>query len=92
MSERAISATVRGHVQGVFFRQETRREASSLGLTGWVRNRADGTVEVFAQGDRPSLDRLVDWLWVGPARAEVTGVEVEGAVADSRLSRFEIRN
>lgn len=91
MIERAVTAVVTGRVQGVYYRQHTRREASALGLSGWVRNRPDGRVELFAQGRREALDRLIDWLWAGPARAEVTGVEVEQADPDPRIRRFEIR-
>ena len=49
--------------------------ARSLGLVGWVRNLADGRVEVFAQGAADGVDRLVGWLWTGPSMSVVTGVE-----------------
>ncbi len=88
---KAIHARVRGLVQGVFFRQNCRREALALGLSGWVRNDRDGTVEVFAQGDDEAVDRLVEWLWHGPPTARVTGVESETVPLDPQVTGFVIR-
>ncbi|GAA4826621.1 acylphosphatase [Actinomycetospora corticicola] len=67
---------VHGTVQGVFFRATAEQEAARLGVSGWVRNRSDGTVEMVAEGDDPAVDALVRWAHEGPARAEVTGVDV----------------
>lgn len=67
---------VHGTVQGVFFRASAEQEAARLGVCGWVRNRTDGTVEMVAEGDDPAVDALVRWAHEGPARAEVTGVDV----------------
>jgi acylphosphatase len=67
---------VRGSVQGVFFRAETRNRAQSLGLGGWVRNNADGTVEAAFEGDRERVESMVDWCRRGPAHAKVEDVEV----------------
>ncbi len=88
---KAIHARVRGLVQGVFFRQNCRREALSLGLAGWVRNDPDGSVEVFAQGDDEAVDRLVAWLWHGPPSARVTAVESETVPPDPQVTGFVIR-
>jgi acylphosphatase len=67
---------VRGRVQGVFFRAETRDRARSLGLSGWVRNNADGTVEAVFEGERDRVDSMVEWCRRGPAHADVDDVEV----------------
>jgi acylphosphatase len=67
---------VRGSVQGVFFRAETRNRARSLGLGGWVRNNVDGTVEAVFEGDRERVESMVDWCRRGPAHAKVEDVEV----------------
>ncbi len=67
---------VHGTVQGVFFRASAEQEAARLGVSGWVRNRTDGTVEMVAEGDDHAVDALVRWAHEGPARAEVTGVDV----------------
>lgn len=88
----ALRATVRGRVQGVFFRDSTRREATALGLSGWVRNLPDGRVEAFAVGPRVACEALLAFLRAGPPRAQVTGVDVEWESPPSgHPSRFEIR-
>jgi acylphosphatase len=67
---------VRGRVQGVFFRAEARNRARLLGLVGWVRNNADGTVEAAFEGDPDKVDSMVEWCRRGPAHAEVEDIEV----------------
>jgi len=66
---------VSGRVQGVFFRASTRTEALRLGLNGYARNVADGSVEVLASGDAAALDELQRWLHVGPPAARVASVQ-----------------
>jgi len=88
---KAIHAVIDGRVQGVTYRQATRSTARGLGLLGWVRNLADGRVEVWAQGEDDSVARLVDWLWAGPPGAVVTGVESDVVAIDQTLSDFFIR-
>lgn len=88
---KAIHAHVSGQVQGVNFRQACRQTARSLSLYGWVRNRADGRVEVWAQGDPDACDQLVDWLWAGPPAASVTGVETDTVSPDLTLRDFFIQ-
>ncbi len=82
--------SVTGRVQGVFFRGATQDEARRLQLSGWARNCADGSVEVFACGDDAALARLETWLRQGPPMAQVNGVVVEQA-ADAPCEGFEIR-
>lgn len=79
-----------GRVQGVGYRQGCRQVARSLDLVGWVRNLADGSVEVFAQGGADSVDKLVTWLWSGPGAAQVSGVQSDSVAADSTLRDFFI--
>ena len=81
---------VSGKVQGVFYRASAQEEARRLGLTGWVRNLPGGRVETLACGDPPAVDRYVQWLWKGPARAKVKQVEVNDAEAEP-VNGFEIR-
>ncbi|HEY6638128.1 MAG TPA: acylphosphatase [Solirubrobacterales bacterium] len=81
---------VRGRVQGVFFRDSTRRRAESLGVAGWVANRADGAVEAVFEGDPGAVDQLVDFCRRGPGRAEVTSVDVVEE-APERIPGFEVR-
>lgn len=68
-----------GRVQGVGFRVSARTQAQALGLTGWVRNCDDGTVELLACGEDRALEALQVWLHNGPALAAVTAVEVTPA-------------
>ena len=67
---------VRGAVQGVFFRAETRDRARSLGLAGWVRNAADGSVEGVFEGEDERVESMVEWCRRGPRGARVDDVEV----------------
>lgn len=68
--------TIRGRVQGVFFRAEAQDRARSLGLSGWVRNNLDGTVEAVFEGDRERVESMVEWCRRGPSGAVVENVEV----------------
>jgi acylphosphatase len=71
-----VRVVVSGRVQGVFYRDSCRRSAAGAGLTGWVRNTAEGGVEAWFEGDRPAVERMVAWCRQGPPGARVTGVEV----------------
>ena len=83
MTTEARLFTVHGRVQGVWFRESTRREAVPLGIAGHAINRPDGTVEVFAVGSPEALRRLEAWLRTGPPMARVTQVDsVHAEVAD----------
>ncbi|MDR1239573.1 MAG: acylphosphatase [Treponema sp.] len=73
----ALRALVQGRVQGVGFRYTCCHEARRLGLSGWVRNRADGTVEVWAEGSREKLDLLLHWLRQGPPGARIDQVQYD---------------
>ena len=73
----SLRAVVSGIVQGVFFRAFVQQEATRLGLQGRVRNTPDGKVEVEAEGDKPSLEKLVERLRQGPPSAEVSEVSTE---------------
>jgi acylphosphatase len=70
-----LHVLVRGRVQGVGFRWYVREAARNLGLAGWVRNRPDGSVDVAADGDSPTIERLRDMLRQGPSGASVASLE-----------------
>lgn len=72
----ALHIWVSGRVQGVFFRESTRREAVTHGLSGWVRNLPDGRVEALFVGPRPGCERALAFMRVGPPAAQVMGVDV----------------
>ncbi|QLH44003.1 MAG: acylphosphatase [Coxiellaceae bacterium] len=67
----SLHCIVQGRVQGVYFRDSTRRKAQTLGVTGWVRNLPDGSVEVLMSGEAALVAQLREWLWQGPALAAV---------------------
>ena len=75
---------VHGRVQGVFYRASCRHEADRLGVRGWARNLADGTVEVHAEGAEDAVEALARWCRDGPPGAVVTDVEVELAEPSGR--------
>lgn len=81
---------VSGRVQGVFYRASTQDTARRLALTGWVRNLADGRVELVACGPVAKLAELERWLWQGPSNADVISVEVSDEAAQL-FSGFAIR-
>lgn len=81
---------VSGRVQGVFFRDTTRRRAEAAGVAGWVGNRADGAVEAVFEGDPAAVEEMVEFCRRGPGRAEVASVEVEEEQPEG-LSGFEVR-
>jgi acylphosphatase len=86
-----MHAVVRGFVQRVGFRQFALRRARSLDLSGWVTNRADGAVEITAEGGRAKLEAFLEYVRKGPTYARVKEVEVEWGEAKHDLDRFEIR-
>jgi len=75
MALKQLELFVRGRVQGVYFRASTQREARRLGLSGWVRNRADGTVEILAEGEEVAIRELYGWAQKGPSAARVERVD-----------------
>ena len=81
---------IHGDVQGVFFRAGTQVEAKRLGLSGWVRNLPDGSVETVAEGDRNALSLFLDWCSHGPAGAGVTEVEKEWLKAKGEFRDFRV--
>jgi acylphosphatase len=80
---------VYGKVQGVFYRKNTLIEAKKLGLCGWVKNREDGSVEIFVEGNSTQLEALKKWCKRGPAQADVQELISESAPAQFYKS-FEI--
>jgi acylphosphatase len=87
-----LSAIVHGRVQGVFFRDFTYTEANALGLTGYVRNLPDGTVETVAEGSREALERLLEQIRVGPPAAQVVKLEPRWQDSSGEFDRFEVRH
>ena len=91
MSAVRAHCLVEGLVQGVFFRDSTRRRARQLGVTGWVRNLPDGRVEVVAEGERTSVESLVAWLRDGPEYARVEQATATWESASGEFADFAVR-
>ena len=87
-----LSARITGRVQGVCFRWETQRTANSLGVSGWVRNCRDGSVELIAEGERHRLEDLLHWLHSGPDMARVDEVSSQWAPYQNEFLSFDIRS
>ncbi|HON13800.1 MAG TPA: acylphosphatase [Treponema sp.] len=86
----AVHCKIFGIVQGVGFRYSVQAEARRLGLTGWVRNCSDGSVELYAEGSSVQLRHLVAWLHHGPPGAEVERVETKDVKPAGTFQRFSI--
>jgi len=91
MTQKTIHAIVEGKVQGVFFRAYTRDEAERLGLSGWVRNRPDGSVEALISGDARNVDRMLEWLETGSPMSQVSRVIIKSGQQPSEVKDFFIK-
>lgn len=78
---------ITGRVQGVWYRESMRQRAEELGVTGWVRNRPDGSVEAVVRGSDDAVASLIAWSRVGPPAAQVAGVAV--SEAEGSFTGFE---
>lgn len=85
---KTLHLVIHGRVQGVFFRDSMRREAYRLNVSGWVRNRSDGTVEAAVHGEPAAVDALVQWAHHGPPHAEVERVDIQ--TSSGNYSGFEV--
>jgi acylphosphatase len=91
MKQARLHAIVHGRVQGVSFRYYTIQAANRLGLTGWVANRWNGTVETVAEGPRDKLDELLAFLHRGPPSAWVERVDTNWQASTGEFSDFRVR-
>jgi acylphosphatase len=88
--KKRVHVIVTGRVQGVFFRAYTRDEAVKLGLTGWVRNKSDGTVEAIVEGEDMTVDKMINWFYKGSPHSHVEKVETEQEPPVGDMEAFEI--
>ena len=86
-----INIKVTGRVQGVYFRAHTQKAAKKIGLTGWVRNKSDGSVEILAQGKKAALDKLIQWCHQGSPSSKVVDVIVNNFDTDEIFEDFVVR-
>ncbi len=91
MIKERVNIIVQGSVQGVFYRARTKEKALELELTGWVRNRIDGTVEIVAEGNKEDLERLVEWSRSGPKHAHVTNIDVSWQPFTDEFGDFTVK-
>lgn len=91
MDRKAHRYLAQGIVQGVGYRYFVQRQAEMMGLTGWIRNLPDGSVEAYAVGSDEELARFEAALRRGPRHAEVTSLTIEEAPVDGRLFCFSVR-
>jgi|Deesub1362A_J573_1020465.scaffolds.fasta_scaffold01197_15 acylphosphatase len=91
MEKKRARVIIRGFVQGVFFRASTRDVARRLGLTGWVRNLPDGSVEAVFEGDEEKVREAVRWCHKGPPGASVRDVDEEWLEYRGEFNSFDIR-
>ena len=90
MSTRRTHLQISGRVQGVTYRESARREALRLGLSGWVRNCPDGSVEAVAEGSPDALEAFVAWCHRGPAYAKVEAVAVQDEPPRGEAGPFRV--
>jgi len=91
MSKVCAELIIQGRVQGVFYRQSTKETALRLGLNGWVKNRADGSVAALFEGDKAIVEQAIAWCRQGPAAANVSDVNVNWLDYEGAYSSFEVR-
>ncbi len=91
MSEKRVHVVVSGRVQGVAFRASCQRQAVTLDVRGWVRNRWDGAVEALFEGEPAAVDAMVRWCHHGPPAADVERVEMTDAAAGPAERGFRVR-
>ncbi len=92
MKKSVVNVRVRGFVQGIFFRASTKETADRLGLTGWVRNMPDGSVEAVFEGDDDKVKEALKWCLKGPVGAGISGVEEKWGHYIGEFNTFEIRH
>lgn len=91
MNKKQVILKIYGRVQGIFFRDSTRRRARKLGLTGWVSNESDRTVKVVAEGEEKKLEELIKWCYNGPMLAQVEKIDIQWQEATGQFEGFEIK-
>ena len=90
MAQKQIHLVARGRVQGVFYRASAQREAKRLGITGWVKNRPDGSVEIVAEGEEDQVKDFLAWAQHGPSTARVDKVETRWRSYTGEFAEFRI--
>ncbi len=91
MHETRVHVFIKGRVQGVCFRAETKTNARAHSLRGWVRNLPDGRVEAVFEGKKNNVEKMVEWCKTGPAFASVSEVDIHREEFKNEFNSFDIR-
>jgi acylphosphatase len=91
MEKARCHVLVSGRVQGVFFRQNTLEKAQTLNLKGWVKNTEDGKVEAVFEGDKEKIEKILEWMRIGPPLAKVENLEIRWEDFKDEFENFEIK-
>lgn len=91
MEDKRVHLVIEGRVQGVFYRASAKDKADALGLTGYVRNLPDGSVEAVAEGDLTNLNEFISWCRSGPPNADVQDVKVAFSPFIGEFPNFHIK-
>jgi len=91
MGKKRIRLLISGRVQGVFFRDNTRKKAKEFGLKGWVKNLENGQVEIVAEGQEEDIESLIQWAKKGPLLARVDDLKVKEEQCKEEFNYFEIK-
>ncbi len=83
---------VSGRVQGVYFREQMRKGAKKLNVSGWVKNLEDGRVEAIFEGEKGKVEKIIDWVKQGPAFAKVKDIELEWQEYRGEFKNFKVRH
>ncbi|KKS23191.1 MAG: Acylphosphatase [Candidatus Nomurabacteria bacterium GW2011_GWC2_41_8] len=89
--QKQIVLKIYGKVQGVFFRDSSRKKAKELNLSGWARNEPDGMVQIVAEGEEKDLKKLIEWGADGPYHAKVEKMDAEWKTSTSQFDDFMIK-
>lgn len=90
MSEVRAAVRVSGRVQGVWFRQSTKQTAEKFGVTGWVRNNPDHSVEAIFEGKREAVQAVIDWCQYGPELAQVDDLQIDWQPTTGEFDSFRV--
>ena len=86
-----LHVIISGRVQGVWFRVNTKRKATELGITGWVQNTSDGNVEAIFEGNTEQLNTMISWCHKGPELSQVTNVAITHKKFQGQFTTFTIK-
>ena len=91
MPKQRIHIIIKGDVQGVFFRSETKKHADALNIKGWVRNNSDNSLEIIAEGEEENLKQLLNFCHKGPSSSQVIKIKIEKEEYKKEFDEFSVK-